>query len=152
MLAIQKKPTVKGVVPNLLPCSIKHNGATSVSTRHWTETVNDDDSRTAYFRGRKLAGTVVDVPEGYQGVLLLSTAEKLPTRAPTGVQPDYAEVDQPAQLDTSILQQEACFDSIKLWGHEAVPSKENEHSRAIEEWIAFAEAVSRELRDAGLTD
>ena len=34
------------------------------------------------------------------------------------------------------------FDEIVVWGHDQVPGEDDEYARGMEEWIAFAEAVS----------
>lgn len=76
--------------PNILPCRIHHDGPVEVSERYWNP-VKDDNGKTeiqftrsfllsltsisinagngqaAYFRGRKLRGRRVELPEGYEG-------------------------------------------------------------------------------------
>jgi len=70
MLAIKKSENkTPSCAVNILPCRIQHNGPVNASTRHWTPEVSDDGkSNTAYFRGRKLNGTVVELPDGYEGM------------------------------------------------------------------------------------
>lgn len=75
---------------NVLPCRIHHDGPIDLSTRHWQPTKDDngttlnsahgnqidtltqflsEEHYTAYFRGRKLRGRRVEVPEGYKGMI-----------------------------------------------------------------------------------
>lgn len=68
MLAITRsrvKP--KQCTPNILPCHIRHNGPIKVTRRHWDPTVEGDGTCTAYFRGRKLRGRRIGMPDGYRG-------------------------------------------------------------------------------------
>jgi ribonuclease H2 subunit C len=73
MLAIKKsESTTPSCAVNVLPCRIQHNGPVNATTRHWTPEVSaDGKSNTAYFRGRKLNGKVVNLPDGYRGRLFL---------------------------------------------------------------------------------
>jgi hypothetical protein len=70
MLAIKKSETnTPSCAVNVLPCRIQHNGPVNASTRHWTpQESSDGKSHTAYFRGRKLKGRVVELPDGYIGM------------------------------------------------------------------------------------
>lgn len=74
MLAIKKSENnTPSCAVNILPCRIQHNGPVNASTRHWTPEASDDGkSNTAYFRGRKLNGTVVELPDGYKGMRFTS--------------------------------------------------------------------------------
>jgi hypothetical protein len=74
MLAIKKSENnTPSCAVNVLPCRIQHNGPVNATTRHWTpQASSDGKSNTAYFRGRKLNGTVVDLPDGYTGMLIFS--------------------------------------------------------------------------------
>jgi ribonuclease H2 subunit C len=87
MLAIQSpQERVEKCTPNLLPCRVDHNGAVSASTRYWNPEVEvgeskyyaisilrltvKDGTQTAYFRGRKLRGRKVELPQNYKGSLI----------------------------------------------------------------------------------
>lgn len=76
MLAIKKsEKSAPTCAVNVLPCRIQHNGPVNATTRHWTPDVGSDGNQntvaTAYFRGRKLTGKVLDLPEGYRGMCFL---------------------------------------------------------------------------------
>jgi hypothetical protein len=75
MLAIKKSETnTTNCAVNVLPCRIQHNGPVNASTRLWTpQESSDGKSHTAYFRGRKLKGRVVELPDGYIGMFDLSS-------------------------------------------------------------------------------
>jgi Ribonuclease H2 non-catalytic subunit (Ylr154p-like) len=93
MLALQhsKQPLDK-CSPNVLPCRISYTGPSKVTKRFWSPSLEKgtlhtprvkssfvhpcadsalDQTRTAYFRGRRLRGRVVKVPEGYEGTLAI---------------------------------------------------------------------------------
>src|SRR5947207_1269662 len=95
MLALQRqqKEPLEKCSPNVLPCRIHYDGPSKVTKRFWSPSleignrttwrgedtqfrfflyhadVAPDKTRTAYFRGRKLRGRPVNLPEGYEGEL-----------------------------------------------------------------------------------
>jgi ribonuclease H2 subunit C len=160
MLAIQppNSNTTK-TTSNILPCSIKHNGPIPTSERYWAPKAEEDGTSTAYFRGRKLRGRNVKVPEGYRGVVLQKTDQTLSTHAqqPSGaalaeqlrrMEEDYAD-DDGDEMDVSvekeaevkIMETKATFDEVVIWGHEMVPDEEDVYVKGMEEWVGFAEAM-----------
>ena len=74
-------PPTQTITPHILPCAIQHDGAVALSRRYWDPRDDGDEdenenadgkentssSSTSYFRGRKLRGTRVGVPQGYYG-------------------------------------------------------------------------------------
>jgi ribonuclease H2 subunit C len=158
MLAIQpsNNGSTKKVIPNILPCAIKHNGPVNASPRYWDPQEDDSENKasTVYFRGRKLRGRRVDVPEGYTGVVLQKTdtlststkgngaamADRL-RRMEEGEDEDEDMVmDEPVEV--KVLEQKGRFDEIRVWGHDAVPEADDVFVKGVQEWIGFAEAVS----------
>lgn len=93
MLAIRKsRAENQNCTPNLLPCKINHDGPVNASERYWkpeagegttgspissstTSLIIADGSQTAYFRGRKLEGKAIKVPEGYRGWSKISSKD-----------------------------------------------------------------------------
>jgi hypothetical protein len=91
MLALQRsKQPLDKCSPNVLPCRISYTGPSKVTKRFWSPSLEKgrlntprikssfihpradsalDQTKTAYFRGRKLRGRIVKVPEGYEGML-----------------------------------------------------------------------------------
>lgn len=71
MLAINssssKAESTPKCVPNILPCRVHHDGPVKASKRYWDPKVEDNGTQTAYFRGRKLRGRGIKVPDGYRG-------------------------------------------------------------------------------------
>lgn len=111
-----------------------------------------DGRNVSYFRGRKLHGKTVKIPEGYKGVILSSTDKKLPKDPQTSEEDE--EVDENEQPEhIGILEEQAEFDEVMVWGHEALPDEITDpYVRAVEEWIAFAEQVGSEPRSQRSTD
>lgn len=66
-LAIDSAKATQKVQPNLLPCKIAYNGPVKAESRYWSTQAEADGSKTTYFRGRKLQGKDVPLPDGYSG-------------------------------------------------------------------------------------
>lgn len=163
MLSIQPPTSsTKKATPNLLPASIKHNGPIPTSQRYWNPSSEEDGTKTAYFRGRKLRGRTVKVPEGYEGRVIQKTEEVLPSaqqpkqngerdmaaelrRMEEGDEDDEMEDGvQSASLeevDVKIMETTSMFDEVVVWGHEMLPDDEDVYVKGLEEWIGFASAI-----------
>ena len=96
----------------------------------------DQNSQTAYFRGRKLRGRRVAVPEGYEGVVATPTERTIRPAQNNSV--DEAEPEEPVK----ILEKQATFQDVMVWGHELMPAADDPFVKGVEEWVRFAEAVS----------
>lgn len=151
MLATNQPSTSRKITPNILPCSIKHDGPVNAKPRYWTPVKEEDGSSTAYFRGRKLRGRKITVPEGYQGVVLKKTDKALPQngaavadrlRRMEEEDDDDEEMEMEQPIDVKMMDQKAKFEEIVVWGHEMVPQDDDVYVKGVEEWISFAEAVS----------
>lgn len=151
MLAIKASSSSRKTIPNILPCSIKHNGPVNAESRYWSPSKEDDGTSTAYFRGRKLRGRNIKVPEGYQGVVLEKTDRSLPQDGATIADrlrrmeeeqdDEDMEVDLEKPTEVKMMDPKAKFDGIVVWGHEMVPEDDDVYLKGVQEWIAFAEAV-----------
>jgi Ribonuclease H2 non-catalytic subunit (Ylr154p-like) len=80
---------------NILPCKIHRNGPCKVTKRLWSPMVESgepsfnvhssvkrqltclDGSKTAYFRGRKLRGRRIKLPNGYRGICFSNCTRRL---------------------------------------------------------------------------
>ncbi|KAK4574725.1 hypothetical protein LTR86_001566 [Recurvomyces mirabilis] len=141
----------RNLTPNILPCQIHHNGPVGITKRYWNPQPSSDKtskSRTAYFRGRKLQSRTLQIPNGYQGVLLRKTeqlAVKETARLPqllveSEEEDDELEGDDEAG-DVKVMEQTGKFHEVVVWEHEAVPEDGDEYVKGIEEWMAFAHAM-----------
>ncbi|KAH6676597.1 putative ribonuclease H2 subunit C [Halenospora varia] len=141
MHAIQKSKSHKGkCTPNVLPCRVHHNGPVNASKRYWEPRTTSNVKTIAYFRGRKLHGKQFKVPRGYRGIVLASTDWILPK----GSQSSPAEEDKDAEheADVKVLEEQAEFNGIMVWGHEVVPDETADpYVRGMEEWLSFAEQI-----------
>ncbi|KAH9827952.1 ribonuclease H1 small subunit [Teratosphaeria destructans] len=162
MLAIAPPPSKRQkLTPNLLPCTIKHNGPIPTSKRHWCPITDagNDRTLTSYFRGRKLRGRTVKLPEGYTGVVLQKTEKSLESKRTTAPALPVPEIEQEDEEDeyamkdggedeeVKLMEQQGTFDEVVCWGHEAEPEDEDEYVKGIDEWIAFAKAVCCSTRN-----
>lgn len=144
MLAIRSTNTDKQVTPNVLPCAIKHNGPVSAAERYWNPATEQDGTTTAFFRGRKLRGKKIALPEGYEGAVLQKTDKKVIAKPSIPVPGDEDGADNataPKEVETLVMDQQARFGEVMVWDHEAVPEDTDVYVKGIEEWIGFAEAV-----------
>ncbi|KAI9798034.1 MAG: hypothetical protein M1835_005037 [Candelina submexicana] len=154
MLTVKSKQRASiTCIPNVLPCRIDHNGPVNASERYWAPTKDCNGRETSYFRGRKLQGRSVKIPEGYRGTVVGTTEHQLSdngnmdrvsdvTSKDVRLSEDDKEGDEMEAQDTKVLEENASFDEIVVWGHEAVPETESDpYIRGLDEWIAFAETM-----------
>ncbi|ODH49901.1 hypothetical protein GX48_03990 [Paracoccidioides brasiliensis] len=166
-------PECPSITPNILPCRIHHDGPVEISTRYWDPVfdMNNPVTATAYFRGRKLRGRRVAIPEGYQGVLASQTDRILESQtSKSGINRDNnhdrtrgnfnedgnveeEEEEEEEEEDdddddepvTTILEKEGTFSEFVVWNHQKVPAADDPFVKGVSEWIQFAEAVHHEL-------
>ncbi|KAI9724056.1 MAG: hypothetical protein M1812_000774 [Candelaria pacifica] len=169
MLALKaQEKELDKCIPNVLPCRIDHNGPVNASERYWAPTKEDDGKEISYFRGRKLYGKSVKTPEGYRGkgptaaigqrltsvgIVATTTETKLPENSnrdkisdvsnrDVRMSEDDEDGDEAESEAAKILEENAAFDEIVVWGHEAVPETESDpYIKGMDEWISFAETM-----------
>ncbi|KAJ5972493.1 Ribonuclease H2 subunit C [Penicillium vulpinum] len=127
-------------VPNIIPCRIHHDGPIDSLNRYWTVKHEKDDTQTAHFRGRKLRGRRVALPDGYQGVVATPTDRVLPAAQRTdgdSAEDAEAEPEEPVK----ILETQGIFEEFVVWGHEALPAADDTFVKGVEEWLQFADAM-----------
>lgn len=123
--------------PHLLPCRVHHSGSVGPVQSFWEPKVADG-TRTAYFRGRKLQGKSVKLPEGHRGVVAVASAAEEPSRPAE----DAGVIDLDAETPQGSLQVQAEFDEMVVWGHETTAdASADPYLRGAEEWLALAEKV-----------
>lgn len=109
-----------------------------------TDTPTQPKKLTTYFRGRKLHGTRLPVPAGYQGLLATPSTTILPSQSHRQSEdmPDEDDEEEPRQgQTTTLLQSHGTFTHVRIWGHERVPGEEDVFARGLGEWVRFAETV-----------
>ncbi|KAI3664885.1 hypothetical protein L6452_43496 [Arctium lappa] len=116
-----------------LPCCIKYNGPSPVSHYFKPKStgieVDGLNVKEAYFRGRKLQGTTVPLPDDYSGFVIgrKSSAKRKACNNVT---------------TTASWQMNAKFQNITLWNHDNLPSKEDGFLRAFH-WFDVAKALHK---------
>ena len=146
----------KQTTPNLLPCTINHNGPITTTSRYWSPSANDsDNTKTSYLRGRKLQGRTVKLPAGYTGLVVQKTDNNLPVKPKVPSAEELRAMEEGDEMDgvvdgmgeeeveVKMLEQKGPFEEMVIWGHESVPENDDVYVRGVEEWVAFAEAVGR---------
>ncbi|KAA8571359.1 hypothetical protein EYC84_000677 [Monilinia fructicola] len=124
--------STKKYSPNLMPCRINHTAPIKVDKRYWDPKVirnrRGKEELVAYFRGRRLIGRKVKVPEGWRGVVLRVGEEIMPRAsraeerrgedAGMDVDGDEDEMEE-EEMETKIVDEEATFDDLTVWGMNA---------------------------------
>ncbi|KAG5516097.1 hypothetical protein RHGRI_036965 [Rhododendron griersonianum] len=123
---------LKGQV-HQLPCCIKYDGPSSVSHYFKPKStgieVDGLKMEEAYFRGRKLQGTTVHLPQGYSGFVI----------GKKGLGKRKAS-DQSEEISNS-WEMKAKFQSITFWNHDSLPSQDDAFVRSFH-WLTVTKAVS----------
>jgi ribonuclease H2 subunit C len=100
------------------------------------------DTRTAYFRGRKLHGTAVKLPSDYRGVVIEHREES--TSQPRGgdLEGEQGESGEEQQAQEGSMESKAEFDELVIWGHESIADATTDpYLRGMSEWVQLAEQV-----------
>ncbi|KAK4661014.1 hypothetical protein QC762_124030 [Podospora pseudocomata] len=125
----------KRTTAHLLPCKIHHTGPVEPTQSFWDPQTSTSSTgiKEAYFRGRKLRGKPVALPEGYKGVVAISS---LPD------QNGKADVIDLEKNSHGRLEVQAEFDEVVVWGHESLADAAADgYVRSLEEWVGVAAAI-----------
>ncbi|KAM3541422.1 hypothetical protein ARSEF1564_005649 [Beauveria bassiana] len=145
MLSIENGSKPKKVTANLLPCRIHHDGSIDPVGAYWRPTDNKDNSKEAYFRGRRLKGKTLPLPQGYCGLVLERKTDELQKEAHhqpcDGERADDDDNDDVVAMETvGKMQATGEFDEMVIWSHESMASAAADpHVRSIEEWLQMSE-------------
>ncbi|KAI2619185.1 ribonuclease H1 small subunit [Hypoxylon sp. NC1633] len=127
---------------HLLPCRIHHDGNVNPTDAYWNPSESQDQTKTAYIRGRKLHGKAVKLPEGYYGSVVKKSELKREKPRDEMVEDVEAIEESDDQLEKGAMQGIASFNEVVIWGHEALAnSTEDPYLRGMEEWMSFAEQI-----------
>jgi len=106
-----------------------------------------DGRSEVYFRGRKLKGKEINVPEGYRGAIVKDAGkEQKPAKESRPDSREEEDHDEEEDEELSVLQELGSFDKVMLWGHESIAENEDAFVKGMGEWISFSEAVSLRCR------
>lgn len=162
-----KDPSCDKATPNVLPCRIQHDGPVSQVNSYWkpsqepgiydsamvAETFTNcvtDGKRVVYFRGRKLHGRALRLPEGYRGAVVDKTEPPKP-QEPRPDEPEVVDLEAEDEMPLGALETKAEFDEIVIWGHESVADTNSDpYVRGVDEWIKLAEKVTCWASNASL--
>lgn len=112
-----------------------------------------DGQPEAYFRGRKLRGREVKVPEGYRGVVVKECAKpQSENRATERMAVDDVDLEKSSgNVETTTLKEVGDFSEVVVWGHESTADSDDIFIKGVNEWVTFATAVSSDIpRSVGL--
>ncbi|OEL23404.1 hypothetical protein BAE44_0015576 [Dichanthelium oligosanthes] len=116
---------------HLLPCGIRQNGGAPVSDyfkpRSTGVEIEGVRVEEAFFRGRKLQGATLALPDGYRGYVLEKKSGGKDTQNSDG--------------EVSNFVSRAEFQNITYWNHDTTPSAEDSLPRCFH-WLTVTNAVS----------
>ncbi|XP_023519278.1 uncharacterized protein C12B10.15c [Cucurbita pepo subsp. pepo] len=116
-----------------LPCAVKFDGPCSVSQYFKPKStgieVDGLSVENAYFRGRKLQGATISLPEGYSGYVI--------GRKSHGKRKASEE-----SQDSSSWQVKAKFENITYWNHDTLPTQDDTFPRSFH-WLTVAQALHK---------
>ncbi|GAB4829526.1 hypothetical protein Ancab_019199 [Ancistrocladus abbreviatus] len=127
---------------NYLPCCVKFTGPASVS--HYFKPkptgveVDGMIVEEAFFRGRKLQGTTIPVPEGYSGFILGKKNDKANKTPDQG--PDKGKASVNLDGNSNDWEMLAKYRTISFWNHDSLPSKDDACLRSFH-WFAVSKAL-----------
>ncbi|KAJ9162185.1 hypothetical protein NKR19_g1555 [Coniochaeta hoffmannii] len=142
MLSIkQDTPSRPKTTAHLLPCRVHYDGPVEPAQSYWSPIRKEDGTRIAYFRGRKLHGRAIKLPEGYQGVVVEKQSPQ-----PVAAEPEQGVVDLEQEsaeerVPLGNLKTRAEFEEFVVWGHEAMADATSDPYMRIEEWTQLAEQI-----------
>ncbi|KAL4340180.1 hypothetical protein GQ457_08G025120 [Hibiscus cannabinus] len=141
--SITLSQTVKEETINLsgqihhLPCCIKFNGPCSVSQYFKPKLkgmeIDGLAVEEAHFRGRKLQGTTISLPNGFSGYVL---AKKISGKR---------KACDASEGNSDNWETKAKFDKLTYWNHDSPPSKDDPFLRSFH-WFAVAEALHKPVK------
>ena len=155
----------KHCTPNILPCRIHHDGPVEASPRYWAPEAAQgqsslglilpsaqrrvclsfstiDGKPEAYFRGRKLRGQEIAVPQMYRGVIVKEAEKEKTTLEGIEKRISESEDEQNDQEEMTVLDEVGSFVKILIWNHETMVDGDDAFVKGLNEWLGFAEAVS----------
>lgn len=160
MLSVKTDEKTPKAIPNILPCRIHHNGPIAPVADYWNPTSADgidlpsrllppsvlandllaDKSKVSYFRGRKLQGKSIKLPEQCRGVVMERTTDETPPAETV----DPIEDGDDASERVGTMKVTGEFDEVVVWGHEVLGDAAGDpYIRSMEEWLHVAERVCK---------
>ncbi|KAL7951111.1 ribonuclease H2 non-catalytic subunit domain-containing protein [Trichoderma barbatum] len=143
MLEIRKDEAAasEGVV-NLLPCRIQHTGPVGPSSAYWNPSVDENDTRTAYLRGRRLQGQTTSLPANYRGLVLQRKDDKQDAAEQPEVIVIGEDGDEGSAPSLGTMHTVTKFDKMVVWSHDAITDASSDpYLRSVEEWLIVADSI-----------
>ncbi|KAG5928885.1 hypothetical protein E4U42_007752 [Claviceps africana] len=126
---------------NLLPCGVGHDGYTGQTANLWNPTKPPDGNLTAYFRGRKLTGKCLRLPEQYKGAVaqIKNDDQRLTDGLDMSESKDQPDMEPlPAGQDLHIT---STFDEICIWTHGSTSHGPDQLMPTEPKWNALIQKV-----------
>ncbi|EPY50415.1 ribonuclease H2 complex subunit [Schizosaccharomyces cryophilus OY26] len=127
---------------SLMPCFIGFDGPAPVSEFFHNKISNKDDSNKllAYFRGRELNGSILQLPENYVGECVEFPLLKSEDHSFTG---NKSESEDEANVSDEHCPASSTFSQFKIWDRDVSTSiEQNKWYKGVIEWTQFASRIA----------
>ncbi|OAQ62233.2 ribonuclease H2 non-catalytic subunit [Pochonia chlamydosporia 170] len=153
ILTITDRKVAETSAPSLLPCQIQHDGYLARAETYWApRNVKGNTTRKAYFRGRKLQGRAVTLPDQYEGVVLQQALGNKTSHNVVVAKPQNPDgPEKPIAIQQ--LQTLSRFDEIIVWSQDSPENCSSDpYMRVLDEWLVSANSlmVVRSMRTRSL--
>ncbi|CAZ81055.1 unnamed protein product [Tuber melanosporum] len=99
-------------------------------------------TKVAHFRGRKLVGKPVSLPEGYSGHVLTVTDEAPKGAIEKSKRNRPMEEEGEEKREVKVFKGLANFDDVVVWGHDIAPEEGGEYVvKGMNEWVGLASKI-----------
>ncbi|XP_015880372.2 uncharacterized protein C12B10.15c [Ziziphus jujuba] len=119
---------------HLLPCAVKYDGPSSVSDYFKPKStrleVEGLSVKEAHFRGRKLQGATISIPDGYSGFVV--------GKKNLGKQKDANSSEE----NLNCWEMNAKFKNITYWNHDNLPSQDDAFLCSFH-WLSVAKSLHK---------
>lgn len=127
---------------HLLPCGTNYSGGAAVEDYFKIKAAgtNEDgiEMKEAAFRGRKLMGSTLLLPDGFCGFVL---------KKDIGLNPENGNISKVKSSDKEafdVWEADSRFGKFTYWNHDTLPSKAD-HIRSVMEWLPVSAALHKEV-------
>lgn len=124
---------------HLLPCGTNYTGPAAVDDYFKIKAAGTNEDgivmKEAAFRGRKLMGSTLVIPDGFCGFVL---------KKDVGLNREKAKVESEDKEAFDVWEADSKFGEFTYWNHDTLPSKAD-HIRSVMEWLPVSAALHEEV-------
>ncbi|KAJ2807331.1 hypothetical protein H4R20_001324 [Coemansia guatemalensis] len=122
---------------HLLPCSVDYDGSAKTNS-YFVPVRKADDTYEANFRGRRLCGRRVVLPETFSGHVLGSVAASQSVERNNAFEEQFSELQCAEDLELHTIEG---FGEIVVWDHDRVPLASDDEFIGSLAWLDVATSI-----------